>query len=217
MACFGVSQSFYHKVENGNIIRPIYADIYANAFFDTHTFSQCIPKVYADLVFNPFSFMRNSIYTCWNFNQNELDYFNIRTEWTVNADVAFAAEYRHRSPYDWRKADHKNFILDSFRTVSQLRDSQVSDRRDTILFHMFCRFHPCWALQAESRHGWNREIEPAYNEFEIDLIGNLPSAWNFQLSYQHREDDDRVAVSFSVGMKRPNTLQRCQDAPRLSF
>jgi len=217
MMRFGFSQSFYRKLDNGFITRPFYADIYANTFFDTHTFPQVIPKAYADAIFNTFSFLQHSIHTCWNFNQNELDYYNVRTEWTVNADIAVSVEYRHRSPFDWRKVDHTNFILDSYRTVEQMRHSQLSDRRDTVLFHLFCRFHPCWAFQVESRHGWNREFEPSYNEFEIDLLGNLPSAWNFKLSYQHREDDDRLSVSMSIGLKRPDFLQCCPNAPLLGF
>lgn len=203
MMQFGVEQSLYRKQENGLISRPLYAILYANAFFDTHTFPQAIPKVYADVVFNSFSFLQHTLSTAWNFNQNLLDYYNVRCEWTVNEDIAIAAEYRHRSAFDWRKADRTNFILDSFRTVQELRRSQVSDRRDTLLFHIFWRFHPCWAFQFESRHGWNREKQPNYNEFEIDLLGTLPSALNFKLSYQHREDDDRLSVYMTIGMKRP--------------
>lgn len=213
----GVKQSLYHKTNNGYITRPIYADIFANVFFDTHTFAQAVPKVYADVVFNSFSFLKHKVQTCWNFNQNLLDYYNVRTEWTVSEDVAVAAEYRHRSPFDWRKADHTNFILDSFRSVSQLRHSQVSDRRDTLLFHIFWRFHPCWAFQFESRSGWNRMTQPAYNEFEIDLLGTLPSAWNFRLSYQHKEDDDRVSVYMSIGLKRPDFFNCGGIVPLLGF
>ena len=217
MMQFGVAQSLYNRQSTGLISRPLYANLYANAFFDTRTFAQVIPKAYADVVFNSFSFLRHSLSTAWNFNQNLLDYYNVRAEWTINADIAVAAEYRHRSAFDWRKADHKNFILDSYRTVSQLRHSQVSDRRDTLLFHIFYRFHPCWAFEFESRHGWNRATEPAYNEFEIDLLGTLPSALNFKLSYQHREDDDRVSVYMSIGMKRPDFFNPCKIAPFLGF
>lgn len=217
MMQFGVEQSLYRKQNNGLITRPLYAALYANAFFATHTFPQAIPKVYADVVFNSFSFLRHSLSTAWNFNQNLLDYYNVRAEWTVNADIAVAAEYRHRSPYDWRKADHTNFILDSFRKVSRLRRSEVSDRRDTLLFHIFYRFHPCWAFQFESRHGWNRERQPNYNEFEIDLLGTLPSALNFKLSYQHREDDDRLSVYMTIGMKRPDFSNPCSIIPFLGF
>jgi hypothetical protein len=212
----GLSQSFYRKLCSGYVMRQLYADIYANAFFDTKTFAQVIPKVYADVCFHSFSFLKHSLFTAWNFNQNQLDFFNVRTEWTVNADLALALEYRHRSAYDWRKADHTNFILDSFRSVSQLKHSQLSDRRDTILFHMFYRFHPVWALQIESRHGWNRKCEPSYNEYEFDLIGTLPSAWNLKLSYQHKEDDDRVSMYMTIGMKRPDFCCPCF-VPYLGF
>ena len=217
MMQFGISQSLYSKQGNGLINRRLYADFYANAFFDTHSFPQAIPKVYADIVFNSFSFLRHSLSTAWNFNQNLLDYYNVRAECTVNADVALAVEYRHRSAYDWRKSDHTNFILDSYRTISQLRRSQVSDRRDTLLFHLFYRFHPCWAFEFESRHGWNRMTEPAYNEFEIDLLGTLPSALNFKLSYQHREDDDRLSVYMTIGMKRPDFINPYTIVPFLGF
>jgi len=217
MMRLGVTQSLYRRNSNYTITRPLYVDVWANAFFDTHTFAQAIPKAYADVTFNSFSFLQHKVQTCWNFNQNLLDYFNIRTEWTVNADIAIAAEYRHRSPYDWRKADHTNFILDSYRSVARLRHSLLSDRRDTLLLHIFLRFHPCWAFQFESRSGWNRMTEPSYNEFEIDLLGTLPSAWNFKLSYQHREDDDRVSVYMSIGLKRPDFLNCCDIVPLLGF
>lgn len=214
---FGLRQSFYRKLCSGDVMRQVYADIYANAFYDTKTFAQVVPKVYADVCFNTFSFLKHNVFTAWNFNQNQLDFFNVRTEWTVNIDLALALEYRHRSAYDWRKADHTNFILDSFRSVSQLKHSQLSDRRDTILFHMFYRFHPTWAFQVESRHGWNRKFEPSYNEYEFDLIGTLPSAWNLKLSYQHKEDDDRVSMYMTIGMKRPDFCSPCGFVPFLGF
>lgn len=217
MMQFGVEQSVYKKQTNGLISRPLYANVFANAFFNTRTFSQAIPKVYAEVVLNSFSFLQHTLYTAWNFNQNLLDFFNLRTEWTLNENVAISAEYRHRSAYDWRKADHTNFMLDSFRTVHELVHSQVSDRRDTLLFHMFYRFHPCWAFQVESRHGWNRRKEPFYNEFEVDLLGTLPSSLNFKLSYQHREDDDRLSVYMSIGMKRPDFGPPCGIPTLLGF
>lgn len=216
MLQLGIAQNLYQKNEKGYIRRRIYADIYTQAFFGTPTISETIPKIYGSFIFNTFSFLSHSINTAWNFSQNEIDYYNVRTEWTVNANIAVAAEYRHRSPYDWRKADHTNFILDSFRSASELRDSQLSDRRDTLLLHFFYRFHPDWALEFESRSGWNREFEPSYNEFEIDLLGTLRSAWNIKLSYQHREDDDRVSFYTSIGINRPDCRPSCSP-PLLGF
>lgn len=213
----GVSQSFYVKQDDGYIDRLVYADLYTNAFFDTHTFPQAIPKAYVNIRFNTLPNLYHSINSGWDFMHNELDHYNVRTEWTFNADLAIAAEFRHRSAYDWRKADRTNFILDSYHTIEQLRDSQVSDRRDTLLFHLFYRFHPSWAFQVESRHGWNRSTQPNYNEYEIDLIGTLRSAWNMKLSYQHREDDDRVSVYFSIGIKRPDVGMFQSIIPYLSY
>ncbi len=206
MLRFGVLQSVFHKRSQSN--RVLAADIYANAFFNTHTFSQSIPKAYAQVTWKPFLFLTNILDTGWDFIHNEVDHFNFRTEWTFDANLAAFIEYRHRSRFDWRKADRTNFILDSFLSISELEKSQLSDRRDTLLFHLFYRFHPSWAFEFESRYGWNRIEEPPYTEFEIDLLGRLRSSINFKLSYQHREDDDRLSVYFSIGLDRPSWLFR---------
>ncbi len=216
MLQLGLTQSLYHKECRG-IDRKLYANLYANAFFDTHTFPSAIPKAYADVVFNSLSCLRHSLNSAWDFNHNEIDHYNVRTEWTINADAAIAMEYRHRSPYDWRKVDHTNFILDTYRSLAELYHSQLSDRRDTLLVHCFFRFDPSWALEFESRHGWNRRFEPNYNEFEIDLIGTLRSAWNVKFSYQHKEDDDRVSVYMSIGIKRPDFEKIRSLVPCLGF
>jgi len=216
MLQFGFSQSLFQKEWDG-ISRPFYTNLYANAFFDTHTFPSTIPKVYADFIYQPLSILRYTLNTAWDFNHNELDHFNFRTEYTFSSDAAIAVEYRHRSPWDWRKIDHTNFIIDSYRSLFELRHSLMSDRRDTLLLHWFYRFHPCWAFEFESRHGWDRQFEPPYNEFEIDLIGTLRSALNLKLSYQHKEDDDRLSFYLSIGINPPDYLKARTAVPCLGF
>lgn len=217
MLRFGLIQNIYYKKCDNCITRYFYADLFANAFFDTKTIPLPIPKVYLNLVYNSFSTLRHTISTAWDFEQNQLDHYNFRTEWTISSNIALAAEYRHRDAYDWRKVDHTNFILDSFRSISQLRHSALSDRRDTLLLHFFCRFHPTWALEFQSRHGWNRMFEPKYTEFEADLLATLRSSWNVKLSYQHKENDDRVAIYMNIGIKRPDRKDPCRIIPCLEF
>ncbi len=204
MLRFGLQQSLYVKDTCGYVERLFALDLWANAFFDTRTIHRSIPKVYGKLTMKSTPSLRHTLQTAWDLEYGMLDHFNFRTEWTYSANLALAAEYRHRDSLDWRKVDHGNFILDSFRSVHQLRHSALSDRRDTLLFHIFYRLHPNWAIEFESRQGWSRLHEPGYSEFEIDLLTTLRSAWNLRLSYRHQEDDDRVAVSISVGLHRPN-------------
>lgn len=208
MVRFGARNSLYKK-NCGYVSRYLFMDLYANAFIDVHTIPHTIPKVYAFTVWRPTEFLKNTIDTAWDFEENQLDHMNVRMEWTVNADLAISAEYRHRDAFDWRKADHDNFMLDAFHTIQELRDSTVSDRRDTFLMHMFYRFLPNWALELESRHGWNRRYENSYTEFEVDLLTTVYSAGQVKLSYQHIEGDDRIAIYFSVGLKRPDSSSDC--------
>lgn len=200
---FGVNNSFYRK-KDSCVTRPFYADVYAHAFFDSVHIKPVIPRLYGRFMFFFIPTLRELIETAWDFRHHQLAYVNIRVDWTYNADFAFGTEYRHRNPYVWRKVDQENFFLDAYRSEETLRHSPVSDRRDTLLFHMFYRFHPNWVCEISSRNGWNRMHEPRYAEYEINLLTTIQTAWHLKLSFQHQEDDTRVAVYMNVGLTEPD-------------
>ena len=206
---FGIQNTLYAKPDCTRLSRVVHADLYSFAFFDTDKMYQTIPKVYLKLHLFPISTLKYVLDTAWNIEHQQLDFFNMRSEWTLNADFALALEYRHRGPYRWRKVEEENFFLDVFRSEKQLRHSPLSDRRDTLLLHFFYRFHPNWAFEFTSRQGWNRHKQPNYCEFEIDFLTTIQSAWQLRLSYQHQENDDRIALYLNMGLKRPR--QRCQN------
>lgn len=209
MLRFGVRNHMYVKDRCGLVRRLVYADIFANAFFDTETIPSVVPKVYSIFTWHPTERLKQTLDTAWDFSEQQLDHINIRNEWTINRDAALALEYRHRDKYDWRKSQKQNFILDSFRPVSELVNSSLSDRRDTILFRIFWRYTPTWALNFDSRWGWNRRFEPSYGEYNINLVGTISSAWTVRLGYRHQEDEDRFAIFFNVGINRPDTCNPC--------
>ena len=217
MLRFGTRHEFFCQGDCDLLFRPIRAELWANAFFDTPSIKSAIPKIYANISYNSFSTLRHTFQSCYNIQYTLTDYFNFRTEWTVSDDLALAGEYRHRSAHDWRKADHTNFILDSFRSDRELFHSRLSDRRDTFLMHPLYRVHPNWALEIEARHGWNRKREPSYNEFEIDILGTLRSAWNIKVSYQRKEEEDRIAFYISVGIQAPDQSKCCGYVPCVDF
>lgn len=203
MLRFGTTHNLYYKDDTGCVRRYFFTDLYANAFFDTETIPQAIPKIYLRSIYSPCLTLRHTIETAWDFSENEMDHFNIRTQWTVNPDIAISGEFRYRDAFAWRKVDRDNFILDSFRSIEELLRSQVSDRRCTFLIHFFYRLHPNWALEYEARHGWHQRDHTRYNEFEIDLHGNITSSMRAKLSFQHTESENRLAVYFSVWPQGP--------------
>lgn len=200
---FGVNNALYAKKSNSWISRIVALDLYSFAFFDTNKI-QVVPRAYGRLTFFSLPNIKHVLDAAWNFEFRQIDHYNFRTEWTLNADFAIAFEYRHRDAYCWRKADKENFFLDVFHSEKQLRHSPVSDRRDTLLVHFFYRFHPNWAFEFTSRQGWNRLREPTYLEYEIDLLTTIQTAWHLRLSFQHQEVDNRVAIYLNVGLKRPD-------------
>lgn len=214
----GVNQSFYTKSSCGNMQRLLSADIYAFAFFNTPTIPTAVPKIYAEVSCLSTPSLKHTIGAAWNNQKRELDYFNIRMDWTGSANFACAMEYRHRDKYYWRKVEYDNYILDSYRSTEELVHSAVSDRRDTLLLHSFYRFHPNWAAEFETRHGWNRQYEPPYTEYEFNLLGTLRSAWTVKLSYQrHENEKHRIAIYLSMGIKRPDRCKYESYFPNTAF
>lgn len=214
---FGLDQSLYVRDSRGFPRRLFTADLYAYAFFDTPTIPQTIPKVYTRFTWNALPTLRYVVDSAWDFEENQLDHINVRTEWTFSPDFAVSLEYLHRDAYDWRKADRENFVLDSFRSIEELRDSPLSDKRDTALLHFFYRFHPSLAIEYAARLGWNRGDFTRYNEYEINLHSSLRSSLDIKVAYQHREGDDRIALYFSLGAQQPDRLRSSDLVPLLDF
>jgi hypothetical protein len=172
-------------------------NFYANAFFADLDIPQKIPKLYLDMEWiNPY--FEINFQNAWNFRNQVLDYSNFQIAWTINRYAAFKLNFLYRSRYDWRKANHKNFILDVSRQESELLSSPISDRRITLLTDLFFRFSPYWSCHIQSHHGWYRLNQPPYNEVKIDLFTLISSSWKVRFSYWHTETDDRFDIGIDL-------------------
>jgi len=172
-------------------------DIFTYAFFHSQTYKKLCPKAYLDLTWSRPSYLLQAN-TSWNFEENLLDYSNLRAEITCNASAAFALEFRHRSRYNWRKADRKNFILDMAHSIQELEDSPLSDKRNTFLTQFRIKISPTWSCYVTSHHGWGRLHEPSYNSYKIDLYTLIASHWKLRTAYTHTTNDDRVTVQIQL-------------------
>jgi len=184
-------------------VRSLTSDLYTFFFYSHPNGSRPIPKIQFDMLLDLTESLRHTLETGWDLNHQILDHFNYRIDWTLSANIAFAMEYRQRSQYDWRKLDYDNFFLDTGRSFNALLHSTLSDRRETLLWRSFVRFHPNAALQLEVRHGWDRTSQPNYTEYEIDLLTTWRSIWELKVSYQKKEDDHRIALYFNLIQDRP--------------
>ncbi len=177
------------------------ADFYANAFFKDATIPQFIPRMYLLLNWRLPS-VHFTFHNCWNIRHHLLDYSKARLLWTISENVAFTVEARYRSKYDWRKADHENFILDVTRSETQLLLSPLSDRRVSVLTSLFVRLTPLWELQGSTISGFYRDSETPYTEAKVDLSTWVSSSFKVRLSYSHVRNDDRVSFHIDL-IKKP--------------
>lgn len=195
---FGLRNSIFNH--NPNCIPlPLHIEIWANAFFATPTVKKTIPKGYLKIEWQPHPFLFSALESSWNFEHNQIDFCNVSIDWTFSKHLALGLEFRHRGPYDWRKADFYNFILESVRSEKELLASPLSDKRKTILFRLFTRFHPDWTLKLDLRHGWNRKWQEPYLEYQIEMTKVLFQNWYLTVDYEKRQSDSRF--SFSILLK----------------
>ncbi len=207
---FGTRHAFFTKGHCG-VERPIWIDVWANAFFATPTIPQTIPKGYVNIEMEPHARLFLGAEGAWNFAESQVDYYNVRLDWTLNIDVAFGLEYRHRGRFDWRKADFYNFILESTRPIDLLLASPLSDRRDTLLFRTFIRLTPDFATNIYVRHGWHRPLQPAYLEYQVEAIATLIDHWRLTFNYEKRESDNRFSFSLKLDPGPPSLRKAIVD------
>lgn len=172
-------------------------DIYAYHFFFSDTLTGTFPKAYLLTTWDAPSF-RLENHTCWNFEEGLLDFCNFLGEFTANANLAFILEFRHRSRFDWRKANHENFLVDMARTIDELLESPLSDGRNTFLAQAQIKLSPKWSCRFGSHYGWGRATEPAYSSFKIDTTTLLSCRWQLKFSYMHTTNDDRFAMQVQL-------------------
>jgi hypothetical protein len=193
----GIKNQFYYLNDPLKVDPVIQANLYANTFLDHDFTLRTLPKLYLDFDVSVSNVLfKTSI--AWNFFKQIFDYSNFNLQYTVNENFAFRLEFRHRSSYDFRKADHTNFILDVARPINVLKTSSISDRRNTILTHAYFRLSPYWTCEFQSHHGWARKNEPAYSEYKIDLFTKLSASWKARITYQHTQSDDKFSGSIDL-------------------
>lgn len=186
---------------------PLRCDLWANAFFDTPTLPFMVPRAYLTAEWQPCARMKSTFEGIWDIQQRTLDALNVRALWTVSEDFAFSFEVRHRSRFEWRKADHSSFLLDSARSIPELLASPLSDRRSTYLFTSFFRLNPDWEGQVSLKYGWNRPLQPDYIEYQAEVSRYLTAHLRLKFLYEKRTEDHRFLCSVKFDPGPPRCLR----------
>ncbi|MCB1135083.1 MAG: LPS-assembly protein LptD [Chlamydiia bacterium] len=204
----GVRNSVYAPRCDG-ISHVFDLDVHADTYLGHSVTTKRTPWLYVDGTWNVTPCFRLKNYSMWSMERQRLSTINWRVEYTKNEDFAIAGEVRYRDEYAWRRVDPRNLFLESARTQDELLASSLSDKRATVLGHLFWRFDPLWAVEAQVRYGYNRSDEPDYLEYQFDLYSTLRCAWRVRSSYQHKEHDDRFTIYIGLINEPPDECSRC--------
>ncbi len=198
MARVGIRQTF-SSIKRPTLVPLLSIDLYTYGFIGKTAFHRSFPKAYTQFDISLPSVLIRSTFV-YNMQQGVFDRCNVRTDWTVNRNIALSVEVRHRSRFDWRKADLDNFILDIDRPIQELLHSPLSDRRNTVLTRMHFKLSPFWSAHIESHSGWGRIHEPPYNALELKLKALLTGKWQLELgvSYDPAKKWQSITPSFKL-------------------
>lgn len=199
----GIQNAFYLK--KYPLFEPNFmADIYLYAFFSNRTFQKTIPKIQSSMTWNfPSVVLKKQI--GWNIEKQTLDFVNLSAAWTINQNFAFKTEWRHRGRFAWRHANENNHIVEITRSIQNLLDSPLSDRRNTFLTRMQMKIGADWTARLESHIGWGRQDQPSYHETHIELITLISTSWKLRLVFTHspapNKKNDHFSFAFSLNRK----------------
>lgn len=174
--------------------------------FNNQTTKEVFPKTALTLRLPTYKKATLTFDAEWIWKKACWDHFNVLWQWAVNDDLAFTCEFLHRSKYSFMKCDRNNYILDVSRSLPELLQSALSDRRNTILSKFFARPHPHWNAQLSLRYGWHRKHAPHYLEYQIILGTKIFEHWQLYSVYEKREADRRCF--FYLKLDKPKSSKK---------
>lgn len=181
----GIRNNFYTR----HFLPAFTAELYTYGFLNSDSsLHRIFPRTYLELTWRlPWLALQGT--AAWNQAENVWDIANIAAQCTINEHLAFTCEFRHRSRFDWRKANHENFFLDSDRSLTNLLDSPLSDQRNTLLTNIQMRLSPTMTVNLQTHFGWGRLTEPGYSEIRAEMIKLIACNWQLKLGYRHIPND----------------------------
>ena len=174
-------------------------NLYAYSFFLTDIFGMTTPKLRFDMVYR-FPRVKITSRTGWNFQTKSFDFNNFEIAWTYNEHLALKTEFRHRSPFYWRRANHNNFIFEVVRPIDQLTRSPLSDGRNTLITKLQAKVAPLWTAKIESHIGWGRGNNLNYNEVRVHVDTIISTCWKLKMVFTHSPAPEKKNNSFMVGL-----------------
>jgi hypothetical protein len=194
---FGLNNEFFSNAFP--LIEPTFAfNLSAMKFFNTASFVKPISKGDLEVKWHYPKIELGGKFG-WNFEKGQYDFYTINFGWTINDYCAFSSEFRDRGPYWWRKDNHSNFIIDSFRPIDELDQTPLSDPRYCIVSKLQFQLAPLWTVQVQNNTGKHREQyfgplgaplppDPYYTQTKLALSMLLSNSYRINLNYTFAND-----------------------------
>jgi hypothetical protein len=200
----GLHHSWYFPFSSEGFTPKLFSNLFVRQFFATKHISH---KPYGVSLLSTLDATPKVSYkldTEWDTRHNVLDHFNIAMRRTISRSLALILEWRQRSAYAWRKLDSENFIVDAVRSTHRLKNSEMSDKRQTALATL------CWSptraldIDFTTYYGFRRTSPRRYMNYEINVTTLVRGALRITLSFFHRPGGPTNGFYFTcaLGPKR---------------
>jgi hypothetical protein len=173
------------------------AQLYADAFLVNSPYSNPVPKAFLDLDLRSPT-LAFELFAGWDFVHHLVDTFNLQAGWTLSEDLAIKAEFRHRSPWAWRKCDFDNYVLDCSVSPDSLVCSPLSDPRNAISAQAFVRLTPMLSARFQAYANWGRPCEPPNSGLRADLFALLVGNLMVKCTAEITNLENRFAINLAL-------------------
>lgn len=194
------------------------AHIYAHQFINKNDDLQSIPWIFGKFSWKSSLSTLQKLHTGWDIDRSKLLFLNARSEATLSRDLAIAGEFRTRSPHYWRKLNHRNYTLETYRSTTDLLSS-LSDHRNIFLLDLFYRLNSFVNIQLSARSGRDKNSFDLHNnpksrtyftEYSIAINTLLKEFIELKFVFARSEQDSRFGLSLRLNSeaKKQNCFVR---------
>jgi len=201
---YGLKHNIYLNAQKDGFVPKLRFDLYFRSFYATQHLSKDPYKIWLSAVWDATSRSAFKIESAWNIRYHCLDHLNAQMRQTFSEQLALILEWRQRGRYAWRKLDSENFIVEAARSVRNLKSSQMSDDRKTVLAALAWTPLPTFDLKFASWCGWRPVRPKRYVNYELDATALVRGALRVTLSLQWRPGGrgNGWNISFDLGPRK---------------
>lgn len=208
---YGINNALYTKKE-GFLERPVSFKVYSYFFPNNATINHKSSQIYFDSYLKNNDRNQHFFQVVWNFPKKHLDFLLYRLSSTLTQKLTTNLEFSHRSANFWRKADRSDFSLEALLEETDMFNTPLSFKRDTILTGLHYQLSPVQSISWATRFVIGSEGRfSSFKEQKLEFTSEIRCNWLLKLAYERTMLEPH---RFSISLSLRDSIPKSKPLPR---